>query len=112
TVLRSHHPDTITQEIWAYLCIYQTLCRLAATTAHHAGIDPDRISFTVTLREYRRTLTNPTDHPPHQLHTRILEQTLPNRRNRISDRTTKQPGRKQRNWTATFTVTIQPHPSP
>lgn len=112
TILRSHHPDTVTQEIWAYLCIYQTLCHLAATAAHHAGLDPDRISFTVTLRELRRTLTNPTDHPPHQLLNRILQQTLPTRPTRITDRSTKQPGRKRRSWTATITITIQPHPSP
>jgi hypothetical protein len=111
TTLRSHHPDTVTQEIWAYLCIYQTLCHLAATAAHHTGLDPDRISFTVTLRELRRTLTNPTEHPPHQLLHRITQQALPNRRNRISNRQTKKPGRKRRSWTATFTVTIQPHPS-
>ena len=108
--LRSHHPDSVAQEIWAYLCVYQALCRLATHAATHAGLDPDRISFTITLRELRRTLTNPTDHPPHTLIHRILEQTLPNRRHRTSDRTTKEPGRKRRSWTATLTVAIQPHP--
>lgn len=112
TVLRSRHPDGVHQEIWAYLCVYQTLCRLATAAAHHAGLDPDHISFTVTLRELRRSLTNPTDHPPQHLLNRIADQALPPRRNRISDRTTKKPGRKRRSWTATYKITIQPHPTP
>ena len=111
-ILRSHHPEGVHQEIWAYLCVYQTLCHLAAAAAHHAGLDPDRISFTVTLREFRRSLTNPNDHPPHQLLDRIIDQALPARRDRISDRNTKQPGRKQRTWTAIYKLTIQPHPPP
>jgi hypothetical protein len=112
TVLRSRHPDRVHQEIWAYLCVYQTLCHLAAAAAQHTGLDPDRISFTVTLREFRRSLTSPTDHPPQQLLTRIIEQALPTRRDRISERGTKIPGRKRRSWTATYKITIQPHPPP
>jgi len=111
-VLRSRHPEGVHQEIWAYLCVYQTLCHLATAAAHHAGLDPDRISFTVTLREFRRSLTNPTDHPPQHILNRIIEQAQPKRRDRISDRSTKPPGRKQRNWTATYKITIQPHPPP
>jgi hypothetical protein len=111
-VLRSRHPDGVRQEIWAYLCVYQTLCRLATTAAAHTGLDPDRISFTVTLREFRRSLTNPQDHPPHRLLHRIIEQALPARRDRISERSTKPPGRKRRSWTATYKITIQPHPPP
>jgi hypothetical protein len=112
-VLRSRHPDTIRQEIWAYLCVYQALCRLATTTAHHAGIDPDRISFTVTLRELRRSLTNPTDHPPHQLPTNILAQRLPERRDRTTDRKPKpQHGRQPRSQPVTYHITAQPHQTP
>jgi Insertion element 4 transposase N-terminal/Transposase DDE domain len=112
TVLRSRHPERVHQEIWAYLCVYQTLCHLAAAAAHHAGLDPDRISFTVTLREFRRSLTSPTDHPPQHILNRIIEQALPPRRDRISDRGTKPQGRKRRTWTATYKITIQPHPTP
>jgi transposase IS4-like protein/DDE family transposase len=112
TVLRSRHPDTIRQEIWAYLCVYQTLCRLATNTAQHAAIDPDRISFTVTLRELRRSLTNPTDHPPHHITEAILNQRLPQRRNRISDRGPKpKHGRPPRSRKATFHITVKPHPT-
>jgi hypothetical protein len=111
-VLRSRHPDGVHQEIWAYLCVYQTLCRLATAAAAHTGLDPDRISFTVTLREFRRSLTSPEDHPPRHLLHRIIEQALPTRRDRISDRSAKTPGRKRRSWTATYKITIQPHPPP
>lgn len=111
-VLRSRHPEGVHQEILAYLCVYQTLCHLATTAAGHAGLDPDRISFTVTLREFRRSLTSPIDHPPHHLLDRIIDQAIPTRRDRISDRNTKQPGRKQRSWTATYKIIIQPHSPP
>jgi len=109
-VLRSRHPDTVHQEILAYLCVYQTLCRLAATAAHHAGYDPDRISFTVTLREFRRTLTNPTDHPPHRMINTILDQVLPNRRDRSTDRGNKPQNRQPRSQKVTYHITVQPHP--
>jgi hypothetical protein len=110
TVLRSRHPHTVHQEIWAYLCVYQALCRLAATAAHHAGIDPDRISFTVTLRELRRSLTNPTDHPPHHMIDNILAQRLRHRRDRTTDRTTKPQHRRQpRSQKVTYHITVQPH---
>lgn len=108
TVLRSRHPDTVRQEIWAYLCVYQALCRLAATTAHHAGLDPDRISFTATLREFRRTLTNPTDHPPHHMTAAILDQLVDPRRDRASNRGAKPATRQPRTRPVAYTITIQP----
>jgi hypothetical protein len=111
-VLRSRHPDTVRQEIWAYLCVYQTLCRLAATAAHQVGIDPDRISFTVTLRELCRSLTNPIDHPPPHMIDNILDQRLPERRNRVSDRGPKPKHRRQpRSRKVTFHITVKPHPT-
>ena len=112
TALRSQHPNGIHQEICAHLCVYQTLCRIAATAAHHAGIDPDRISFTVTLRALRRSITNPTDHPPTHTITNILTLTLNPRRNRTSDRNRKPPGRKRRTHNATYTIKINPPPTP
>jgi hypothetical protein len=111
-VLRSHHPDTIRQEIWAYLCVYQTLCQIALTAAHHAGLDPDQISFTVTLRELRRSLTNPTDHPPTNLINEIVTQRTTPRRNRTTNRTQKPTtGRPPRSQKTTYTITTHPPPS-
>jgi hypothetical protein len=110
-VLRSRHPDTIRQEIWAYLCLYQALCRLATTAAHHGDLDPDRISFTVTLRAFRRALTNPHDHPPHQLINMILDQINPPRRARQSERGRKPPhGRPPRSQKVTYHITIDQPP--
>jgi hypothetical protein len=53
-VLRSHDPDGVNQELYAYLIIYQALRRLMCQAAVTADIDPDRLSFTTTLRAVRR----------------------------------------------------------
>lgn len=45
-VLRSKSPDMIRQELYAALCVYQAIRTLICTSAHEAGLDPDRISFT------------------------------------------------------------------
>ena len=57
-VLRSHDPDGIAQEMYAYLITYQALRRLMHHAAATAGIDPDRLSFTTTLRAVRRWITS------------------------------------------------------
>jgi hypothetical protein len=56
-VLRSQDPAGITQEIWALLCACQLTSTARADAAAGAGIDPDQISYTVTLRAIRRALT-------------------------------------------------------
>lgn len=114
-VLRSHHPDGVYQELWAYLCLYQALCRIAATAAHTTGLDPDRISFTVTLRTLRRATSQPTctcqpPPTPQTLLTEILHQPLPHRRNRTSTRGPKPPHRNPRTQPATHHITINPPP--
>jgi hypothetical protein len=53
-VLRSQDPDGVTQELFAYLITYQALRRLMHQAATAADIDPDRLSFTTTLRAVRR----------------------------------------------------------
>jgi hypothetical protein len=53
-VLRSQDPDGVTQELFAYLITYQALRRLMHHAATTAAIDPDRLSFTTTLRAVRR----------------------------------------------------------
>ena len=42
--------DLACQEMWAFLAICQALSALEYHAAGQAGIDPDRISFTVTIR--------------------------------------------------------------
>jgi len=59
-LLRSRHPAGITQEIWALLCICQLTHAARATAARTRALDPDRISYTITLRAIRRALTTST----------------------------------------------------
>jgi hypothetical protein len=54
-VLRSKMPDGVTQEIYGYLCVYYAIRWLMHTVALEASADPDRLSFTRTLRAARRT---------------------------------------------------------
>jgi hypothetical protein len=63
-VLRSRLPDLARQEIWAWLSVHYALAVLIARAAEAADLDPDRISFTRTLRLARRTATGTADIPP------------------------------------------------
>jgi hypothetical protein len=63
-VLRSRLPDLAHQEIWAWLTVHHALAALIAQAAEAADIDPDRISFTRTLRLVRRTATGTAGFPP------------------------------------------------
>jgi hypothetical protein len=63
-VLRSKLPELAYQEIWAWLAVHYALAALIAQAAEAADIDPDRISFTRTLRLVRRTATGTADIPP------------------------------------------------
>jgi hypothetical protein len=53
-VLRSHRPDLAEQEIWGYLLTHYALSALICAAATSAGIDPDRVKYTRTLRIARR----------------------------------------------------------
>ncbi len=79
-ILRSRHPAGIAQEIWALLCA----CQLTHTARTHAaatgGHDPDRISYTITLRAIRRALTTMT--AATGITTEALATLLPPRRQR------------------------------
>jgi len=55
TVLRSKQPDLVRQEIYGYLCVHYAIRWLMHAVALEAGEDPDRLSFTRTLRAARRT---------------------------------------------------------
>jgi hypothetical protein len=54
-VLRSKQPDGVVQEIYGYFCVHYAIRWLMHTVAHDADADPDRISFTRTLRAARRS---------------------------------------------------------
>ncbi|MFW6724995.1 IS4 family transposase [Streptomyces sp. MAR4 CNY-716] len=49
-ILRAKSPELICQEVYALLTVYQALCALQMRAAELGRIDPDRISFTVTLQ--------------------------------------------------------------
>lgn len=84
-VLRSKDPAGVEQEIWALLCACQLLHTTRAAAAARARLDPDRISFTVTLRATRRRITTRSSH--HAALTEILTQLLPpHRRQRTCPR--------------------------
>lgn len=56
-VLTSKTPDGVLQQIWAHLLVHHALRELMVRTAATRGLDPDRVSFTETLRSARRSVT-------------------------------------------------------
>jgi hypothetical protein len=109
-VLRSRHPAGITQEIWALLCACQLTCAHRAHAAATAGHDPDRISYTITLRAIRRALLTATT--PASITAEALACPLPARRHRSYPRLHHTSTAKRRaartalTATTTYTITI------
>ncbi|MEU2794776.1 hypothetical protein [Streptomyces sp. NPDC007100] len=56
-MLASKTPDGVCQQIWAHLLVHRALRELMLETAAARRLDPDRISFTETLRSARRSVT-------------------------------------------------------
>jgi hypothetical protein len=56
--VRSRTPDGIDQEIYAFLTVYQALTALRVEAATTAQLDPDRISFLITIRAVRADITD------------------------------------------------------
>jgi hypothetical protein len=56
-VLRSKAPDGVEQEVWGFLLVHWAIRDLMHTAALDGDVDPDRVSFTRTLRLARRTVT-------------------------------------------------------
>ena len=54
-VLRSKLPDGVLQEVYGYLCVHYAIRWLMHSVATDSGRDPDRLSFTRSLRAARRT---------------------------------------------------------
>jgi hypothetical protein len=97
-VLRSKSPELIEQELYAFLCVYQALGAFEIDAAHTAGIDPDRISFTVTIRTARAHISTQPAASPETLQqarrnavTDLLADLLPPRRPRQVERIRKPP---------------------
>ena len=102
-VLSSKTPEGIRQQIWAHLLVHRALRELMLRTAATRDLDPDRISFTETLRSARRSVTvTPGSLPPEllvralvMLEQDLLERLLPVRRLRSQARVVK---RKMSNY--------------
>ncbi len=98
-ILRSRSPELVRQEMFAFLAVYQALCALRSAAAATAGIDPDRISFTITVRLARDQAGTLAATNPATLHqacqqtiTDLLDDLLPARRSRSYERI-KRPAR-------------------
>jgi len=64
-VLRSKAPDGVYQEAYGYLCTHYAIRRVMHDAALKADLDPDRLSFTRSLRATRRSArTQPGFSPP------------------------------------------------
>lgn len=113
-VLRSRDPDGVKQEIWALLCAAQLIHAARARAAATAGLDPDRVSFTITLRATRRAAAATRRRPATA---EILARLLPARRPRSCPRkihastATRRKAKPPRAGPVTHTTTIQP-PAP
>jgi len=96
TPLRSRKPQGVIQEFYALLLAFNAICALRLQAALFAGVDPDRISFVVTLRKLCESAdqfqqTNPTQHPLlfERLLQDIVREKLSPRRNRSNPRVVK-----------------------
>jgi hypothetical protein len=65
-VLRSQHPDGAEQELYGFLLVHHGIRHLMHQAAREAGHDPDRISFTRSLRVVRRQVTDQAAFSPRQ----------------------------------------------
>ena len=91
-VLRSKTSDGVYQEAWGMLCVHYAIRALLCQAAHNSDIDPDRVSFTRSLRAARRSIRRSVGdqvslaaeilHATHE----ILEELLPRRRLRANPR--------------------------
>lgn len=91
-VLRSKIADGVYQEAWGMLCVHYAIRALLCQAAHHTDVDPDRVSFTRTMRAARRSIRrsvgNQVSLAAEVFHvtTEILQELLPQRRLRANPR--------------------------
>ena len=95
-VLRSKMPDGVIQEVYGYLCVHYAIRWLMHSAATDYGHDPDRLSFTRSLRAARPTTASHPGFSPEALAdadrcvtTEILRELLPARRARANPRVVK-----------------------
>jgi len=124
-VLRSKSPDLVDQELFGILTVYQALTALRTQAARRAGLDPDRVSFTLTLRVARAHAGSTAALRPRALArarthaiTDLLADLLPARRHRHSERIkkpprntfpTNKPGHLRPESKVTYTITVLTH---
>jgi hypothetical protein len=65
-VLRSQHPDGAEQELYGFLLVHHAIRNLMHQAAREGDHDPDRISFTRSLRVMRRQVTDQAAFSPRQ----------------------------------------------
>ncbi|MEU9114859.1 transposase [Streptomyces sp. NPDC048483] len=101
-ILRSQYPWGVEQEVYGFLLVHHAIRQLMHQAALDHDVDPDRISFTRSLRIVRRQVPAQAAFSPHQTHralTRTLaeigQRLLPRRRHRTCPRVIK---RKMSNW--------------
>jgi hypothetical protein len=69
-VLRSQYPDGAEQELYGFLLVHHAIRNLMHQAAREGDHDPDRISFTRSLRVVRRQVTDQAAFSPRQAHPR------------------------------------------
>src|SRR5262245_24196133 len=100
-VLRSQTPGGVVQELYGLLLGHYVIRVLMQTAAAHQGIDPQRLSFTATLKILRCRLPEcPASRRGlrqwyRNLVAEVAEEVLEDRRDRINPRVIK---RKMSNW--------------
>jgi len=77
--LRSRTPDGVAQEIYAFLAIYQALTALRVQAAATRHLDPDRISFLITVRAVREDLTDRSTRSQRQRRRNVIAEMINNR---------------------------------
>ena len=97
-VLRSHHPSSIAQEIYALLTVYQSIRIAIADATATTGADPDRASFSIALQTARdqviqaaNVIADTVIDLVGTIGRTVLDQLMPTRRLRVSPRAVKRP---------------------
>ncbi len=114
-VLRSRTPEGVRQEAYGYLCVHYAIRALMHTAGDDAGVDPDRISFTRSLRAARRSVRTQQGSAPFHIAAALVAaireicvELLPSRRLRAAARVVK---RKMSNYGVKRAVhRAWPHP--
>ncbi len=97
-VLRSKTSEGVLQEAWGMLCVHYAIRALMCRAAEEGEVDPDRLSFTRSMRAARRSVRRTVDDLTTGLShatVEILHELLPHRRLRANPRVVR---RKMSNY--------------